>query len=355
MQRPKLQVTVRPSIAQLIYRKKISVRYRRLSKCKECKGTGGTASEPCYRCHCLGETLEDHELNLTFSPNDISCVDRICTVSNVGHEFEIGERDDIIVNIKVQDDREFHVVGKDIYCHVDITPLQAMFGCKIYFPRLDGGAFRKDISPSDKKSVSTKWPDGRVTREENVRWCQSHMALIGKGGGGYERGSAERGDMIYLVDVCTEQDRDGLEKMAIDRIHNLEKRIAGFRTQKNQAERDTREEFEKGKMAAISSLAKAIIPSIDSLEKALEAMASPADEAHRKGVALILEMQRNTLAQHGIEVIPALGKPFDPNVHEAIAVDTESDLPKNTVTNVLQTGYRHDGKLFRASMVRVRG
>lgn len=107
--------------------------------------------------------------------------------------------------------------------------------------------------------------------------------------------------------------------------------------------------------AAIAAIASELLPSIDSLEKARDAMRGPKDADHREGLELILDMQRKVLARHGIEVIPAAGRVFDPHWHEAVALDTEAEAPKNRVTRVLQTGYRHGQRLLRPARVMVSG
>ena len=61
----------------------------------------------------------------------------------------------------------------------------------------------------------------------------------------------------------------------------------------------------------------------------------------------------NLLKDTGLEAIEAKGKPFDPNFHEAVAVDAESDLPDNHIVEVLQEGYIINGKLLRPAMVKV--
>ncbi len=84
----------------------------------------------------------------------------------------------------------------------------------------------------------------------------------------------------------------------------------------------------------------------DNLERALS-HADHVDPLHA-GVQLTLEDLRGQLAQEGVEPIEALGRPFDPTWHEAIATDGSKG---NTVVQVLQTGYTVDGELLRPARV----
>ncbi|NJM53092.1 MAG: nucleotide exchange factor GrpE [Blastocatellia bacterium] len=55
----------------------------------------------------------------------------------------------------------------------------------------------------------------------------------------------------------------------------------------------------------------------------------------------------------GIQPILAVGQPFDPHFHEAVATVPTAELPPNTVIEELLRGYRIDDKVIRASMVKV--
>jgi molecular chaperone GrpE len=84
----------------------------------------------------------------------------------------------------------------------------------------------------------------------------------------------------------------------------------------------------------------------DNLERALRH--AGADDPLRAGIELTLGDLRSQLAQEGVEPIPALGRPFDPNLHEAVAVDGSGG---EEVVEVVQTGYTLDGELLRPARV----
>ncbi len=60
-----------------------------------------------------------------------------------------------------------------------------------------------------------------------------------------------------------------------------------------------------------------------------------------------------TLAKHGVEPIEALGKPFDPNQHEALVQQPDADHPEGTVVNELAKGYRIQDRVLRPTKVAV--
>ncbi|TFH85686.1 nucleotide exchange factor GrpE [Billgrantia azerbaijanica] len=115
--------------------------------------------------------------------------------------------------------------------------------------------------------------------------------------------------------------------------------------------RRAEQEAEKARKFALEKFIKELLPVVDSLEKALEAMGEDATEAHREGVAMTLKMQRDVLGKFGVEVVDPQGEPFDPQYHEAMAMVPNPELEPNSVMEVVQKGYLLNGRLVRPAMV----
>ena len=94
-------------------------------------------------------------------------------------------------------------------------------------------------------------------------------------------------------------------------------------------------------------LIKELLPSLDGLSKAMELSK---DENLSKGIALVKRQMIDALYRFGLEEIPALGLPYDPNVHEAI-MQKESKEPANMIIEEVQKGYTLYGRVLRPSMV----
>jgi molecular chaperone GrpE len=146
---------------------------------------------------------------------------------------------------------------------------------------------------------------------------------------------------------------------------------AGSEVQKLKAERDTlldrlarlQAEFENARKRAAreqqefrdfatSDAIKALLPVVDSLERALQARTSQLDE-FRGGVELIYKQLQDALARLGVRPVPAKGEPFDPHLHEAIEMVETTDVPDHQVIDELQRGYKLKERLLRPAMVRV--
>ncbi|MCB8889141.1 nucleotide exchange factor GrpE [Vreelandella malpeensis] len=110
-------------------------------------------------------------------------------------------------------------------------------------------------------------------------------------------------------------------------------------------------EADKARKFALEKFVKELLPVVDGLEKALESMQEDASEAHREGVSMTLKMQLDVLQKFGVESVEPHGEPFDPQVHEAMAMVPNPDLEPNTVMDVMQKGYLLNGRLVRPAMV----
>ena len=127
----------------------------------------------------------------------------------------------------------------------------------------------------------------------------------------------------------------------------------------NVRKRAAREQSEGARFAAVP-LAKAILPGLDDLRRAVEAAkasreagADPAKLADDLlgGVSATLANLEKALAGQGIEPIPAVGEPFDPNRHEALAQAPSLDHPPGTVIQEAQRGYAAGDRVLRPSQV----
>jgi molecular chaperone GrpE len=106
---------------------------------------------------------------------------------------------------------------------------------------------------------------------------------------------------------------------------------------------------------ALEKFASELLPVIDSLEKAVESAEASGDSADAnaigEGVELSLKLFLDVLEKAGISRIYPVGEPFDPQLHEAMAMVENPDAEPNSVLDVMQAGYTLNGRLVRAAMV----
>ena len=108
---------------------------------------------------------------------------------------------------------------------------------------------------------------------------------------------------------------------------------------------------EKEELAAHvkAGCAEPIISLIDNFERALSCPCS--DTEFYKGIQMLSTQFSDMLKNLGIEEIEALGKPFDPNLHNAVNQVQDDQYPENTVCQVFQKGYKMGDKVVRHAMV----
>lgn len=95
---------------------------------------------------------------------------------------------------------------------------------------------------------------------------------------------------------------------------------------------------------------KAILPVVDDMERALQAMSD--EESAKEGVQLIYNKLMNILGQKGLKPIEAKGEKFDENLHEAITQFPAADeSQKGTVVDVVEKGYYLNDKVLRYAKV----
>lgn len=131
------------------------------------------------------------------------------------------------------------------------------------------------------------------------------------------------------------------------------------RLQRNMAEFDNfrkRTEKEKSAMFEIGAkdIVERILPVADSLERGLEAI--PEEERSSpfaEGMDKIYKQFMKILDEAGVKPIEALGKPFDPNFHNAVMHVEDESLGENIISQELQKGYTYRDTVVRHSMVQV--
>jgi len=104
---------------------------------------------------------------------------------------------------------------------------------------------------------------------------------------------------------------------------------------------------------ASAALVERLLPVLDSFRLAIVAAdRTKNDREFLRGVELVYGELLEVLKKEGLEEIDAEGKPFDPEVHEAV-MHVASDIPAGHVAEVMRTGYTLKGRVVRPVMVSV--
>jgi molecular chaperone GrpE len=136
----------------------------------------------------------------------------------------------------------------------------------------------------------------------------------------------------------------------LDRFRDLALRSqADF---ENYKKRSAREKEEAIKYAN-SSLLERLVGIIDNFELGLAAAKDEKNSPIYSGMVLVQKQLNDLLAENGLHPIEAEGKPFDPNLHEAIAHEPSDQFSEGIVLKQARRGYRFKDRLLRPARVLV--
>lgn len=99
----------------------------------------------------------------------------------------------------------------------------------------------------------------------------------------------------------------------------------------------------------VSDIYTSLLPVLDNLEKA--ASTKTEDEGYQQGIELVLKQFKDVLHANGVEEIEAVGKTFDPELHEAVASVVDENLGEKEIKEEYRKGYRIGNRVIRHSMV----
>ncbi len=153
---------------------------------------------------------------------------------------------------------------------------------------------------------------------------------------GLPEGGEDLEALLQAAEARAEEHR-GAHLRAAAELENYRRRVA--------------REVENARQYGSERLAAGLLPVIDSLELGLS-NADRSDAATlAAGQEATLRLLAKALEEAGIREIDPAGEPFDPEQHEAMAMQPSADQPPDTVLNVVQKGYVLNGRLLRPARV----
>ena len=146
---------------------------------------------------------------------------------------------------------------------------------------------------------------------------------------------------------------DDLTRVSAERdeyLHQLQRTRADFDNYRKRVERERPMLAEAG----VRDLVGELLPVLDNLERALEALVAAGDQGAQgivAGVEMVKQQLGALLVGRGVHEIPAEGQAFDPTVHEAVQGVPSQEHPEGTVVAVVERGYRMSDTVIRPARV----
>jgi molecular chaperone GrpE len=167
-------------------------------------------------------------------------------------------------------------------------------------------------------------------------------------------GETTRGETSGPVAETQEQPQGAtpseLDQLRAERDQLLD-RLARLQAEFDNARKRAERERSDYRDYATGNAVEQFLPVLDNFDLALKSTGSA--EQLRSGVALIVKQMEEILRQMQVIVVPTVGEPFDPHIHEALGSVERDDLPDQSVAEEVRRGYKLRERLLRPALVRV--
>ncbi|MGB3959382.1 MAG: nucleotide exchange factor GrpE, partial [bacterium] len=150
---------------------------------------------------------------------------------------------------------------------------------------------------------------------------------------------------LALLKQALEEERAEKEEY----LRLLQRTRADFENYRRRIDRERRDFINR----ANERLFLELLPVLDNMERALQVEGEPSAAAIIEGVELIYRQFLEILKREGVTPIEAQGKPFNPEVHEAVLQVEDAAAEAGTVVEEVQRGYMLHDRVLRPSMVKV--
>ena len=144
--------------------------------------------------------------------------------------------------------------------------------------------------------------------------------------------------------------KDKKDEKIEELTNQLKRQMAEFDNFRKRTDKEKSSMFDMGARSTVEK----ILPIVDNFERGLAMKKDEERTPFTDGMEMVYKQLQAVLEGMDVKPIEAVGQPFDPNFHNAIMQDTESDAPENTVVEEFQKGYTYKGNVIRYSMVKVK-
>ncbi|MEM7455013.1 MAG: nucleotide exchange factor GrpE [Planctomycetota bacterium] len=162
---------------------------------------------------------------------------------------------------------------------------------------------------------------------------------------------AAAGDLLFGVAEESDAGSDEVTSLT-QQLADAEKRVLMAHADlENFRRRKSRETQDQLKYAS-SRLMTELLDTVDNLNRAIESGEGDSSAGGWiDGVKLVAEQISTILGNHGCKKIEALGQPFDPNLHQAVQMQSSEDYEANTVMMEMRSGYQLHDRVLRPAQV----
>ena len=186
-----------------------------------------------------------------------------------------------------------------------------------------------------KEPMEGKIEEKQVQDESEVTDSEESMPSVEEA----EKTQVSNESEIAKMQQELEQANDMMLRLAAE-LENYKKRVA--------KDRESQIKY------AAQNLIEELLPILDNFERAIESANKSEDFISLlEGVKMISKQMHDVLEKKGVSRIDAVGKTFDPTMHEAVMHIASEEHPENVVVEEFQKGYMLHDRVIRPAMVAV--
>ena len=207
------------------------------------------------------------------------------------------------------------------------------------------------LTPAEKGSVDFFGEEEEAVKAEDV----TETAETAESAESTETSEAEQaqesaGEKKSFFDKKKDKKTAALEEKLADLEDKRVRQLAEFENFRKRSEKEKSQMFEMGAKNVVEKM----LPVIDNFERGLLAVAEEDKESpFVQGMELVYKQMLTAFDALGVKPIDAVGKEFDPNLHNAVMMVDDDALESGTVAEEMQKGYMYKDSVVRHSMVKV--
>ncbi len=195
---------------------------------------------------------------------------------------------------------------------------------------------KEDLKEEEMPADANKTAEGQGTEEQEEAPAES--------------GEDEAGSSQEKKGFFGKKKKDAKDTQIEDLTDRLKRTMAEFDNFRKRTDKEKASMYEVGARDVIEK----ILPVVDNFERGLGTIPEEAKETpFAEGMEKIYKQLMKTLDDMDVKAIEAVGKEFDPNVHNAVMHVDDEALGENVVAEEFQKGYTYRGTVIRHSMVKV--
>lgn len=209
--------------------------------------------------------------------------------------------------------------------------------CRTFYLREVTRMTKKDFNEEE---VTVQTADVKAEEEAETVFAEAELL-----------NEEENSDQALQVEL-EEVKKQNVELTA--KLEEAENRMLRMQADFENSRRRTRLDLEATEKYKAQSLITELLPAIDNFERALKVEADNDQvKSLLQGMEMVYRSLLDALKKEGAEQIEAVGKEFDPHLHQAIMQVEDANFGSNVVVEEFQKGYMLKDRIIRPAMVKV--